>query len=101
MDFLTDWLTDWLKELLIGGIMGNLEGLFDYVNTQVGEIAVQVGTTPAAWNAGVVPTCTAISPTRVLTVSKSPVRLPMIPSIRSPFNQSVSQSVRNPINYRP
>ena len=39
MDFLTDWLTDWLKELLIGGIMGNLEGLFDYVNTQVGEIA--------------------------------------------------------------
>ena len=28
MDFLTDWLTDWLKELLIGGIMGNLEGLF-------------------------------------------------------------------------
>ena len=33
MDFLTDWLTNWLKELLIGGIMGNLEGLFDTVNT--------------------------------------------------------------------
>ncbi len=32
MDFLTDWLTNWLKELLIGGIMGNLEGLFDTVN---------------------------------------------------------------------
>jgi len=46
MDFLTDWLTNWLKELLIGGIMGNLEGLFDTVNTQVGEIAAQVGTTP-------------------------------------------------------
>ena len=44
MDFLTDWLTNWLKELLIGGIMGNLEGLTDYVNAQVGEIAVQVGT---------------------------------------------------------
>ena len=27
-----DFLTDWLKELLIGGIMGNLEGLFDTVN---------------------------------------------------------------------
>ena len=53
MDFLTDWLTNWLKELLIGGIMGNLEGLFDTVNTQVGEIAAQVGTTPAAWHAGV------------------------------------------------
>ena len=52
MGFLTDWLTDWLKGLLIEGIMGNLTGLFDTVNTRVGEIAVQVGTTPAAWNAG-------------------------------------------------
>ena len=49
MGILTDWITDWLKGLLIDGIMGNLEGLFDTVNTQVGEIAVQVGTTPAAW----------------------------------------------------
>ena len=47
MDFLTDWLTNWLKELLLSGIMGNLEGLFDTVNAKVGEIAVQVGTTPA------------------------------------------------------
>lgn len=46
MGFLTDWLTDWLKELLIEGIMGNLTGLFDTVNSRVGEIAVQVGTTP-------------------------------------------------------
>ena len=53
MGILTDWLTDWLKEILIEGIMGNLTGLFDTVNTRVGEIAVQVGTTPAAWNAGV------------------------------------------------
>ena len=45
MGFLTDWLTDWLKELLIEGIMGNLTGLFDSVNSRVGEIAVQVGTT--------------------------------------------------------
>ena len=43
MGFLTDWLTDWLKGLLIEGIMGNLTGLFDTVNTRVGEIAVQVG----------------------------------------------------------
>ena len=53
MDFLSDWLTDWLKELLISGIMGNLEGLFDTVNAKVGEISVQVGTSPASWNAGV------------------------------------------------
>ena len=37
MGFLTDWLTDWLKELLIEGIMGNLTGLFDTVNSRVGD----------------------------------------------------------------
>ena len=42
MGFLTDWLTDWIKGLLIEGIMGNLTGLFDTVNTRVGEIAVLV-----------------------------------------------------------
>lgn len=53
MDFLTDWITKWLKGVLIDGIMGNLSGLFDNVNTQVGEIATQVGTSPASWNSGV------------------------------------------------
>ena len=38
MDFLTGWITDWLKGLFVDGIMGNLEGLFDTVNTQVGEM---------------------------------------------------------------
>jgi len=50
MDFLTDWITEWLKGLLVDGIMGNLGGLFDNVNNQVGEIATQVGTSPAAWD---------------------------------------------------
>ena len=69
MDFLTDWLTDWLRELLIGGIMGNLEGLFDTVNAQVGEIAVQVGTTPAAWNAGVFSLIRQLSETVILPIA--------------------------------
>ena len=69
MDFLTDWLTYWLKELLISGIMGILSGLFDYVNTQVGEIAVQVGTTPAAWNAGVFSLIRQLSETVILPIA--------------------------------
>ncbi len=69
MDFLTDWLADWLKELLIGGIMGNLEGLFDTVNAKVGEIAVQVGTTPAAWNAGVFSLIRQLSETVILPIA--------------------------------
>ncbi len=69
MDFLTDWLEDWIRELLVGGIMGNLEGLFDTVNAKVGEIAVQVGTTPAAWNAGVFSLIRQLSETVILPIA--------------------------------
>ena len=53
MDFLLDALTQWLKEMLVGGIMGNLSGMFDSVNQQVADIATQVGQTPQGWNGGV------------------------------------------------
>ena len=69
MDFLTDWLNDWIKGLLIDGIMGNLSGLFDNVNNRVGEIAAQVGTTPAAWNAGVFSLIRQLSETVVLPIA--------------------------------
>jgi hypothetical protein len=69
MGILTDWLTDWIRELLIEGIMGNLEGLFETVNTRVGEISVQVGTTPAAWNAGVFSLIRQLSETVVLPIA--------------------------------
>ena len=69
MGFLTDWLTDWLKSLLIEGILGNLSGLFDTVNARVGEIAGEVGTTPAAWNAGVFSLIRQISETVILPIA--------------------------------
>ena len=69
MGILTEWITEWLKGLLIDGIMGNLTGLFDTVNTRVGEIAVQVGTTPAAWNAGVFSLIRQISETVILPIA--------------------------------
>ncbi len=69
MGFLTDWLTDWLKSLLIEGILGNLSGLFDTVNARVGEIAGEVGTTPAAWNAGVFSLIRQLSETVILPIA--------------------------------
>ena len=50
MDMIMDAIVEWLKEILVGGIVSNLSGMFDNVNEQVGDIAVQVGTTPQAWN---------------------------------------------------
>lgn len=46
-------IEDWFRGILTDGILSNLSGLFDSVNTEVGEIATQVGTTPAGWNAGI------------------------------------------------
>ena len=48
-----DIITDWIKDILRDCIMGNLDGMFDQINSEVGEVAANVGTTPAAWNAGV------------------------------------------------
>ncbi|QNK40254.1 hypothetical protein HCR03_16485 [Caproicibacter fermentans] len=53
MDFIKQQITEWLKEILVGGIMNNLSDMFDNVNSQVGQIASQVGTTPQAWNTGI------------------------------------------------
>ena len=50
MNSLFDEITDWLKEMLVGGIMDNLSGLFDSVNDQVGEIAGNVGASPASFS---------------------------------------------------
>lgn len=35
------------------GIISNLTGMFDTLNTKVGEIAGEVGMTPAAWNSSI------------------------------------------------
>ena len=46
-------IQDWIKDILRDCIMGNLDGMFDQINNEVGEVASTVGKTPADWNAGV------------------------------------------------
>ena len=53
MQSILDQITEWLKEMLVSGIMGNLSGMFDSVNQQVGEIAGDVGMTPASFSPAV------------------------------------------------
>ena len=53
MNFIWDKITEWLKGLLVGGIVSNLSGLFDSINTRVSDVAATVGTTPQAWNGGI------------------------------------------------
>lgn len=53
MQSILDQITEWLTTMLVSGIMGNLTGMFDSVNTQVGEIAGDVGMTPASFSPAV------------------------------------------------
>ena len=69
MDFLWNKFTAWLKEMLVGGVMGNLTGLFDSVNEQVSEIAVTVGTTPQSWNGSVFSMVQSLSETVIVPIA--------------------------------
>lgn len=48
-----DQIGQWIKDFLIECIIGNLSGLFDSVNKEVGDAALSVGKTPQDWNSGV------------------------------------------------
>lgn len=69
MQSILDKLAEWLKELLIDGITGNLSGMFDTVNTKVGEIAGEVGMTPSAWNGGVFNLIRNLSETVIIPIA--------------------------------
>lgn len=69
MQSILDKLAEWIKELLISGILGNLSGMFDTVNTKVGEIAGEVGMTPSAWNGGVFNLIRSLSETVIIPIA--------------------------------
>ena len=53
MNFIWDKITEWLKELLVSGVVGNLSGLFDNINSQVADVAGTVGASPQTWNGSI------------------------------------------------
>ena len=69
MESILDKITEWLKTMLVDGIITNLSGMFDNVNQQVGEIAGQVGLTPAAWNAGVFSMIRSLSESVIIPIA--------------------------------
>lgn len=69
MDSLWEAIEKWLKDLLIDGITGNLSGMFDNVNTQVGKIAGDVGMTPSAWNGDIFSMVRSLSETVIIPIA--------------------------------
>jgi len=66
---LFDAIADWFRGLLIDGIISNFTGMFNELNTRVGDIAGQVGQTPQAWHPAVFNMIRTLSETVVLPVA--------------------------------
>lgn len=69
MQSILEQITGWLKSMIISGIMGNLSGMFDSVNQQVGQIAGDVGTTPANFSPAVFSMIRNISESVILPIA--------------------------------
>ena len=69
MGGILDKLDEWIRGLLTEGIIGNLSGMFNTVNTKVGEITGEVGQTPLSWNSGVYSMIRNISETVIVPIA--------------------------------
>lgn len=69
MDSVLAQIGEWIKDWLISVIMNLLTGLFDSVNTQVGNIATQVQTSPANFSPGVFSMIRAVSESVIIPIA--------------------------------
>lgn len=69
MGSLFERITDWIKEGLIEAITGQYTGIFESVNSQVSDVASQVGQTPQGWNGGVFNMIQNLSETVVIPIA--------------------------------
>jgi len=64
-----DQIEEWIRSVLTEGIISNLSGMFDTVNTKVGEIAGEVGATPQGWNSGIFSMIQNLSETVIIPIA--------------------------------
>ncbi len=69
MQSIIEQITEWLKAMLVGGIMNQLTGMFDSVNQQVGQMAGNVGMTPAEFSPGIFSLIQNISETAIMPIA--------------------------------
>ena len=69
MEALLEKITEWMKELLVSASVNSLTGLFDSVNDQVGQVAVEVGTSPASFQPGIFSMIQNLSETVIMPVA--------------------------------
>ena len=67
--WLRDLINDWLREILTDANMSAFETMFDSINTQVADVATQVGMTPLGWNPAVFNMVRTLSETVILPIA--------------------------------
>jgi hypothetical protein len=69
MDWLLGGLWDSIKQGLIEAILSQFTNLYDTINAEVSNIAVNVGQTPVGWNPGVYSMVRTLSETAVIPIA--------------------------------
>lgn len=69
MNSLLEAITEWIRQGLIDAIMESFASMFDSIDQQVGDVATQVGTTPAGWSPGVFSMIQSLSETVVIPIA--------------------------------
>ncbi len=69
MDSIIQQIEEWIKSILTSAVMDNLTGTFASVNQQVGQIASDVGQTPANYLPGVYSLIRNLSETVILPIA--------------------------------
>ena len=69
MELIFNAINEWIKEMFIDGIMGNVNGMFETINTEVTNAATNVGMTPSAWNSGVFSLIRNLSDTVIMPIA--------------------------------
>ena len=69
MDTVLQQIEEWLKGLIIPVLMENISGIFDSINTEVGSIASDVGTTPYNFSPSIFGMIRNISETVIMPIA--------------------------------
>lgn len=69
MDLILDAINEWMELMLTQGIMGNVNGMFETINTEVTNAGNNVGMTPSSWNSGVFSIIQNLSDTVIMPIA--------------------------------
>lgn len=69
MQSIFEQIGDWLKEMMVSAVMENMQGLFNSVNSEVSNVASQIGTSPANFSPGVFSMIRSLSENVVMPIA--------------------------------